>query len=183
MPARRTIAPTRRGPRRPSATRKLSRATETAWGDDYGSSRRLRALGCLRRPGNAGRELRHVEAVQPACVGGQHLCLRLRGQVAQVAPDALDRIRPGRIGVGKIVRPHEIVLAPPLQIAAADRIAEEAGKDLVANVLAKVLRERRRVHAAEAAIVVIPLLDHEGEPAGFVFHAYEPELRVSLQYA
>src|SRR5439155_13825683 len=76
-----------------------------------------------------------------------------------------------------------IVLAPPLEIPAADRIVEEAGKDLVADELARVAGDGRRVLSAEAAKVIIPLLDHEGEPAGFVFHGHEPEPRVALQHA
>src|SRR5712691_7032435 len=85
--------------------------------------------------------------------------------------------------MGKIVRPHYVILAPPFQVAAADRIVEETGKDLIADVLARVFGERRRVLAAEAAKVIIPLLDHEGEPARFVFHGHELEFRVSLQHA
>src|SRR3989449_9893400 len=85
--------------------------------------------------------------------------------------------------MGKIVRPHYVILAPPFQVAAADRIVEEAGKDLIADVLARVLGERRRVLAAEAAKGIIPLLDHEGEPARFVFHGHELEFRVPLQHA
>src|SRR6267143_2462164 len=84
--------------------------------------------------------------------------------------------------MGKIVRPHYVILAPPFQVAPADRIVEEAGKDLIADELARVAGDGRRVLAAEAPKVVIPLLDHEGEPARFVFHGDELEFRVSLQH-
>src|SRR5438034_2103969 len=84
-------------------------------------------------------------------------------------------------GCGKSL--DHIVLAPPFQVMTTDRIVEEAGINLIADELARVFRDGRRVHAAKTAIIVIPLLNHEWQPAAFILNGHNFQLRVSFQHA
>src|SRR6266436_8826247 len=83
----------------------------------------------------------------------------------------------------KIVGPHNVVLAPPFQIMAADGIVEETGIHLVTDKLAGVFRDRWRILLAEAVVVVVPLLNDPGQPAAFVFYRYDLEFRIPFQDA
>src|SRR5262245_65872049 len=85
--------------------------------------------------------------------------------------------------MGKIVGPHDVVLAPPFKIMTADRIVEEAGIDLVVDKLTWVLRDRWRVLLAEAVVIIIPLLNDPGHPAAFVFDGDDFELWIALENA
>src|SRR5215510_4560450 len=85
--------------------------------------------------------------------------------------------------MGKIVGPHDVVLAPPLQVMTADRIVEEAGIDLVVDKFAWVLRDRWRILLAEAIVIVIPLLNDPRQPAAFVFDRDDFKLWIPLQNA
>src|SRR5688572_26214873 len=85
--------------------------------------------------------------------------------------------------MGEVVGPHDIILAPPLQIVAADRIVEEAGIDLIAKVLAGILAEWGWISVAEAAVIVIPLLRDPGQPTRFVFYGNNLEPGIALQHA
>src|SRR5262245_28936435 len=65
----------------------------------------------------------------------------------------------------------------------ANRIVEETGIDLVADKLAWVLRDRRRILLPEAVVIVVPLLNDPGQPAAFVLDRHDFELRISLEDA
>ena len=86
-------------------------------------------------------------------------------------------------GCGKVVGPHDVVLAPKFQILAADVIVEEAGEDLIFDKAARIARERRRILFLEAIVIVVPLLKHPRHPAAFVFHRDDLELGISFENA
>src|SRR4030095_3087067 len=65
----------------------------------------------------------------------------------------------------------------------ANRIVEETGIDLVADKLAWVFRNRRRILLAEAVVIVVPLLNDPGQPTAFVLDRHDFEFRISLEDA
>ncbi len=74
-----------------------------------------------------------------------------------------------------VVRPHAVVLAPPFETVTGRGVAEESPKDLSLEKFAGIFGDRQRIHAAEPPIIVVPLLQHEGHPADFIFYADELE--------
>src|SRR5262249_47038876 len=103
--------------------------------------------------------------------------------MAEVALDDLKGVGPGGIRMGKIVRPHDVVLTPELEILAAYMIVEETGINLIFDEAARIARDRRRVLLFEAIVIVVPLLKHPGHPAALVFYGHNLELGVALEYA
>src|SRR5688572_8404865 len=103
--------------------------------------------------------------------------------MAKITLNNLQRIRPSRIRMGEVVGPHNIFLAPPLEIVTAHGIVEEAGIDLIAKVFARVLAEWRGISVAEAPVVVIPLLRDPGQPTRFVLDGNNLEPGIALQHA
>src|SRR5690349_6681924 len=101
--------------------------------------------------------------------------------MAEVALDDLERVGPGGIRMRKIVRPHDVVLTPELEILAAYMIVEETGINLIFDEAARIARDRRRVLFFEPIVVIIPLLKHPGHPAALVFYGHYFELGVALE--
>src|SRR5690242_3292586 len=83
--------------------------------------------------------------------------------------------------MGEIIGPHDVILSPPLQTVTRHRIVEKTGIDLIVNVFAWVFCERRGIHALEAPVIVIPLLNDPWNPADFIFDSYNFQLRVAFQ--
>src|SRR5882762_4553692 len=103
--------------------------------------------------------------------------------MTQVARDDVPRVRPGRVRVRIVVRPHAVVDTPPIETVASYGVVEERAVDLAVEVEAWRLRDRRRVRLAEAAVVVVPLLEEEGNPADLVLNVHDLELRETLEDA
>src|SRR5713226_1905845 len=120
-------------------------------------------------------EFRHVRA--------EKLFPNLHRQVSEIALDVFARLRPCRVPMRIVVGPHTIILAPPLEVMAGHSVPEERRVDLVPEILAWILADGRRIHATESSVIVIPLLQHEGQPADFVFHGDEFQAGVAVQYA
>src|ERR1044072_194164 len=103
--------------------------------------------------------------------------------MAEVALDDLKRVGPGGIRVRKIVRPHDVVLTPELEIFTAHVIVEETGINLIFDEAARIARDRRRILLFEAIVIIIPLLKHPGHPAALVFYRNHFELGMALENA
>src|ERR1043165_3260561 len=100
--------------------------------------------------------------------------------MAEIAIYIFSRIGPRRIPVRIIVRPHTVVLSPPLKMMAGDCIAEKRPEDLALEIFARIFVDRQRVYAFEPIVVIVPLLQHERGPADFVFDADESQLRITV---
>src|SRR5579885_803138 len=93
---------------------------------------RGRALsGSLRLAGSA-----QLDPVEPGGVVAGNLARDLLRHAGEVPCDHLLRMRPGRVGMGKIGSPHVIVFAEELPGHRSDRIILESGKELAPDVLA-----------------------------------------------
>ena len=104
--------------------------------------------------------MRNIDVVEIFHVGINQLLANIGRQVAEVAVDKFFRVRPGRIAVRIVVRPHTIILSPMLKIVSRDRISKKRSKNLILEILARILGDRERIHLLEAIVIVIPLLQH-----------------------
>ena len=83
----------------------------------------------------------------------------------------------------KVIRPHDVVLAPMFQILAANVIVEEAGKDLILDEAARITGDRWRILFLETIVIIIPLLKHPWHPAALVFNPDQLEVGGSCDYS
>src|SRR4029434_3642809 len=92
----------------------------------------------------------------------------------------LSRLGPSRVAVRIVIRPHAVVLSPPLKAATRGSISEKRPIDLTVKIFARIFRNRRRIYSLEPVVIVIPLLQHERHPSDLVFNADESKLGISL---
>src|SRR5215203_6952731 len=82
------------------------------------------------------RQFRGVNIIEPADVVANHIALCFFRQMTKIALDNLDRVRPRRVGMRKVVGPHDVVLTPKRKVLAADMIVEKARENLLLDVAA-----------------------------------------------
>src|SRR4029077_18833372 len=80
-----------------------------------------------------------------------------------------------------VVGPHTVVLTPPFETMARRSVTEKRPVDLSVEIFVGIFRDRRRIHALEPVVIIIPLLEHERHPSDFILDANEPELGISVQ--
>src|SRR5215475_1544314 len=72
----------------------------------------------------------NFHAVQFGHIRAQQLRASFFRQVSEVPFNVFERIRPGRVLMREVVRPHTVVHSPPFQAAAADSVFEKRGVNL-----------------------------------------------------
>jgi hypothetical protein len=108
----------------------------------------------------------------------------------EVSLDNVSRIGPGGVLMGKVAGPHAVFDAPPIEVILSYRIFEESivnavlykgDVNLPPKILAGLHSNGKRFDFICPPVVIVPLLQHERNPANLILHDDDFQSRIALQ--
>src|SRR5579885_3067441 len=93
----------------------------------------------------------------------------------------LTGMRESHIEMRIIVGPHAVLLAPPREETGTDVILEERAIDMLVEDFAWLALDRHRAVATKPIEVVVPLLQHEGQPANLAFGQQQAQFGMAIE--
>ena len=137
--------------------------------------------GCRFHP---PRLLAGGEVEQPRRVVAEDRLVLLLGEVRRLLGDQLARLRPRRVGVGEVAGPQQVLVREQVQRVVRGQVVLERGVHVVADVLARQLRQP----LDDAALGVHPggvvhAVHVVRQPAGVALGDHQLQVGVALEHA
>src|ERR1700722_20662310 len=82
-----------------------------------------------------------------------------------------------------VVGPHQVIVAPPRELARAREVLEPRAVDVFGEDLARQARDSQIFFGPEAFEIIVPLLENERQPAAFAFCEDDAQLRMAIEAA
>src|SRR5438445_1896872 len=150
-----------------------------AWSDTV--QRTPAPMGSAGGERSADRRRRSVEVVERGCVPTGDERPLVGRYVLEVLGQRLARMRPRRVAVRVIRRPHDVAEPRPMPCGHPREVADEGGVPLAVPVRARLLGDDRLGPEPMLLEGLVHALDEVGDPADAALDEDEPELRVSLE--
>src|SRR5690242_16428687 len=163
---------------------RISLSRSRAWASESSTfiASRNSIVYLRNRSRGLGQRFRCVQFVELAHVGVQQLVPARRWQIGHVTCDHVAGVRPSRILMRVIVRPHAVVDTPPGKHLAADDVVKKRRVDLLGKIFAGQPRHGYLFGVAVALERFVALAEPEWHPADFVLYRDDLQPGVAFEH-